>query len=112
MSEARHTPGPWIDPHNSDWNYGLEDDENWYAGIRDEDGNSIAIASHPDREVMHANARLISKAPELVQALADLFMHCEMIHKHWGEGCNAREAKAAREAARALLDELNHVVSA
>lgn len=42
-------------------------------------------------------------AGELRAALADLFEHCAMVHKHWGEGSNNREANAAQERARKLL---------
>jgi len=39
----------------------------------------------------------------LVNSLRGLFEHCAMIHKHWGEGDNMREAGAAIEAAHAAL---------
>lgn len=32
---------------------------------------------------------------ELLQALEGLFEHCAMVHKHWGESSNAKEAHAA-----------------
>ena len=56
------------------------------------------------------NAEYIAHAanayPKLVEALAGLFEHCAMIHKHWGEGSNAKQADAAQNAARDLLREL------
>ena len=42
-------------------------------------------------------------ASQLAEALAGLFEHCAMAHKHWGDGSNAREADAAQERARAAL---------
>ena len=42
-------------------------------------------------------------APEMLAALEGLFEHCAMIHKHWGEGSNQREADQAQERARAAI---------
>jgi hypothetical protein len=41
--------------------------------------------------------------PELLAALSDLFKHCAMVHRHWGEGSNQKESDAAIAAARAAL---------
>lgn len=40
---------------------------------------------------------------ELLSALEGIFEHCALIHKHWGEGCNAKEAKAAEAKAHAAI---------
>jgi hypothetical protein len=40
---------------------------------------------------------------QLLEALEGLFEHCEMVHKHWGEGCNQREADTAIAKARAAI---------
>ncbi len=45
-----------------------------------------------------ANAKLIAAAPELLAALEAMFEECSMIHKHWGEGCNQKQADAAIKA--------------
>ena len=50
-----------------------------------------------------ANARLIAAAPEMREALAGLFEHCAMVHKHWGDGSNVKEADQAIKTASALL---------
>jgi hypothetical protein len=56
------------------------------------------------------NARLIVRAvnshDKLISALQGLFEHCAMVHKHWGEGSNQKEADAAIDAARAALTEV------
>ena len=41
--------------------------------------------------------------PTLLDALNGLFEHCAMVHKHWGDGNNQKEANAAIEAARAAI---------
>ena len=51
----------------------------------------------------HRVAELTEQNKVLVDALEGLFEHCSMIHKHWGEGSNAREAQAAIDTARAAL---------
>lgn len=56
-----------------------------------------------DGSQFQANARLISAAPELLKALEALFEHCSMIHKHWGDGCNSKQASAAQELGRAAI---------
>jgi len=42
-------------------------------------------------------------AAQLAEALRGLFENCAMVHKHWGEGSNAREADAAQVDASAAL---------
>ena len=58
MSEAKHTPGPWI----VDTDYIIQD-----GGTSDE--NTIAIVG--DQEEWKANAHLIAAAPDLLEALED-----------------------------------------
>jgi hypothetical protein len=50
-----------------------------------------------------ANACLIAAAPEMLEALKALFENCEMVHRHWGEGDNTKEADAAIRNARAAI---------
>jgi hypothetical protein len=54
-----------------------------------------------------ADVRLAAAAPALLEALRSVFEHCALVHKHWGEGCNQRQADAAIAGARALLDSLS-----
>ena len=56
MSEAKHTPGPWI----VDTDYIIQD-----GGTSDE--NTISIVG--DQEEWKANAHLIAAAPEMLDAL-------------------------------------------
>ena len=87
--------------------------------VRDEAGEIVAVldlkyygqgSCHrcPTDELSKAESRsaLIAKAPELLDALRDILEHCALVHKHWGEGDNTKEADAAESKARALLAEL------
>jgi hypothetical protein len=42
-------------------------------------------------------------APEMLEALKNLYKHCAMIHSQWGDGCNREEADAAILAGRAVI---------
>ena len=46
---------------------------------------------------------LRAAAPEMYVALKSLFDNCVMIHRHWGEGSNQKEADAAIRNAQAIL---------
>lgn len=89
----KHTAGPW--------HIGMKPGPMLY-GTK---GEQIAdLRQHWLIDEEHiANVRLMEVAPELLAALEDLFEHCVMVHKHWGEGSNAREADAAQERARAAI---------
>lgn len=43
-------------------------------------------------------------APELLEALENLFEQCAMVHKYWGENCNATEAQNAIDKARLIIN--------
>ena len=60
------------------------------------------LAALNDKNIARAN-RLQDTNTELVAALNGLFEHCSMIHKHWGEGDNTKQADAAQTAARAAI---------
>jgi hypothetical protein len=40
---------------------------------------------------------------DMLTALESLFEHCAMTHKHWGKGCNQKQADAAIAAGRAAI---------
>jgi hypothetical protein len=48
-------------------------------------------------------------APEMYKALRGLFDNCQMIHTHWGDNNNAREANAAIATARDILSRIEEV---
>jgi hypothetical protein len=92
---TRHTPGYWH--ANGTQIIGKRGKRNQYIADVSRD-NGAAIAK--------ANAVLIAQAPAMLEALELLFEHCVMIHKHWGEGCNQKEADAAIKNAQAILAKL------
>lgn len=95
--ETKHTPGPWRTGEG-------EFQDQVFAEIlipptRDDWGKALICETGGNE----ANARLIAAAPEMLEALRELFKHCVMIHKHWGEGCNSKEASEAEAKCRAIL---------
>jgi hypothetical protein len=87
MSEINHTPGPW---EISNWSF--EPGKGLPSGIyaENEDGDSVTVCQfhndpdEPDR--VHANARLIASAPELLAALQDIKREAERISDIMDEG--------------------------
>lgn len=58
----------------------------------------FADIAFTDKTEAKANARLIAAAPDLLVAMKAMFEHCAMVHKHWGDGCNQKQADAAIKA--------------
>jgi hypothetical protein len=50
-----------------------------------------------------ARQRVRDAAPDMLKALEALFEHCAMVHKHWGDGSNQRQADEAIKAAQAAI---------
>ena len=48
-------------------------------------------------------ATVANAALDLLNGLEGLFEHCAMIHKHWGDGSNQKQANAAILAAQAAI---------
>ena len=105
--EAKHTPGPWKavdvrDARNNPSGYAVwQDIERPFSDSPR--GNKICATPDGTTPQNKANAALIAAAPELLGALEDLFKHCAMIHKYWGDSCNQKEADAAIAAARNII---------
>jgi hypothetical protein len=66
------------------------------------DAARSALALHTPGE-HEASINIHRAASDLLAALEGLFEHCAMIHKHWGDGDNQKEANAAIAAARAAI---------
>ena len=101
---AGHTPGPWevgYDDGSGEEHITGPDDNERIAAIRW--GCSCCQDTSPLTPKEQANARLIAAAPDLLAALKGLFENCAMIHRHWGDNDNQREASAAVDAARAAI---------
>ncbi len=47
--------------------------------------------------------KIIEDRRALLAALKGLFEHCCMVHRHWGEGSNLKEANAAEEVAKEAI---------
>jgi hypothetical protein len=69
--------------------------------------------SHPAwRTIAELRAALEAPPPaaglldEALAALRGLYEHCAMIHKHWGEGDNTKQANAAQAAGLAVLEKV------
>lgn len=60
-------------------------------GLTGERGKPLCEGCH----AFWKQENLRAAAPELLEALKDLYAQCAMIHKYGGEACNQREANAA-----------------
>ena len=91
-----HTPGPWGCHSTSNHAHDYR--------ITHANGTSIPVVSEAnDHSEQRATAHLIAASPDLLAALEALFEHCAMVHKHWGEDSNSKQADAAQKAARAAI---------
>ena len=86
-----HTPGPWLIQSHT-----MADKEFTV-------GPAIIDYDDVDHDEQEANAKLIASAPDMFTALKDLFKHCAMVHKCWGDGDNTKEADAAIKAGEAAI---------
>ena len=89
MTEAEHTPGPWIIMEGTDW-----------VIVSPEVSVAAVYTPRGVREVRQANARLISAAPDLLEALNyALASHTEdvMMPDDWMDFARAAIAKAKGE---------------
>lgn len=99
--DTKHSKSPWTRTPGERFKHDQS------AGIKGSDGLYLAAAldfNRTDRdEEVEANARLIAAAPELLEALQELFEQCSMVHKYWGDGSNQKESDSAITAALAAI---------
>lgn len=99
MSNTKFTPKPWHRNIKPATKYNTI-----FAG-RNTHIAYLATSGLTPEEV-EANCDLIIKAPEMYQALHDLFEQCAMTHKYWGENCNREQADDAIRRGQELLDQI------
>lgn len=103
MSEAQHTPGPWVaDCDGGSFGVYVEDDGREIARLHDKNGNfpqsSFADAQYLYDGQHEANAHLIAAAPELLTAIE------KMVASFGWQSPNASpESEAALADARAAI---------
>lgn len=72
MTQATHTPGPWFVSYEHGGGTEIAiDDAFGIDGGRDYD---LVTVTHGDPEELKANAALVSAAPELLEALQEVFV--------------------------------------
>ncbi len=109
-TQEMHTPTPWaLDRFGEDMQTqidqlsdGIGTDREWMQ-VQDvhEHGGEVVALAHPSNAAFIIRA--VNSHAALVDALEGLFEHCAMMHKHWGENDNTREANAAIQAGYAAL---------
>lgn len=67
---SKHTPGPWVISYTHDDNLSIAIDDD--PGIQGERNYDLVTVTHGDPDELLANARLISAAPELLDALKSM----------------------------------------
>jgi hypothetical protein len=106
MTYTQHTPGPWKVEPDSELAHAHPYHRTRFVTTADFDqdahmGEIICRMSDAPNQVH--NAVLLAAAPDLLKAMESLFNNCQMIHSHWGDNSNAKEADAAIAAARAAI---------
>ena len=106
---GQRTPGPWHHATRKDKRESIILDSaltpegnipkgtNWIASVYpvSTENDHISNAAY----IVHA----CNNHDKLVSALQDLFKHCAMIHKYWGDSDNTKEADAAIKSALAAI---------
>ena len=93
--QMKHTPGPWRIMRAVDYTGDTESRYNPILSIESADGKTVYYTDSGYFQPNEADARLIAAAPDLLEALEGLYEQCAMMHKHWGEGSNQKQADAA-----------------
>jgi len=77
------------------------------AIIRDTpDGDGILELGERTLENVELAKQIVrdhNAAPDMLEALQNLYLHCAMIHTKWGDGCNQKEADAVIKAGRIAI---------
>ena len=98
---SKYTPGPWHIKTSTSGNYFAYSNE----ACRTDDRIAGVSGTFPDSDTAQANARLIAKAPELVEALRDL-LESVSLESDFGVNASAKRLEAKKKA-RALLTEID-----
>jgi hypothetical protein len=89
----KHTPGPWAAELGRDGSFLIEADR---QGVT---GGLLVLASRNEHpllaEQMHANARLIAAAPDLLEALQEMYQAFNWGDMNQGETWAILKARAA-----------------
>ena len=90
MSEAKHTPGPWLIADAS-FVYALNDSgyNRFWTNVT---GGDLRKGESTSKVETEANARLIAAAPDLLDALQSII---EDIDSEFGTDCDYNKARAA-----------------
>jgi hypothetical protein len=99
--ETKHTPGPWVSTIATETTH-----KEIFIGPTDNitiDPLCKLPLTNEFKPNQQANTKLIAAAPDLLETLQGLFEHCCMIHKHWGENSNNKEADIAIKAALSAI---------
>lgn len=100
-----HTPGPWhigsLPPPQ--WRYIAANDGSTVAAVSewDKEGNLIQDFQNGSSK---ANARLISAAPEMLEALKALIKYRSAGHEVYGSACDQARAAIAKAEGRTLTN--------
>lgn len=91
-TEMKHTPGPWVVQKSPSHNgYSVKSEAlDWDNQTREVASvfMSYGLKAEERRGIVHANARLIAAAPEMMEALRD-------IAKQWPDSSAAKTARSA-----------------
>lgn len=105
MSKAKHTSGPWFIDNSTDYVNGLDLDA---ISVVQKNGDQWCVAAVwtdiPDFKEATANARLISKAPEMLEMLQSVV---DLQANHYGSGIDThlaliRKAAEIRELIKSI----------
>lgn len=98
---------PWVIVRSSDFTENPEDTA--IQSVVDCNGQTVIFTDSGYFRPNEDYVRAIVTLPEILEAVENLFEHCAMVHKHWGDGSNQKEADEAIKAARAAIAKVKGV---